>query len=53
MAKLAESQVPVDAELDDAIIRGSAEHGQEGNDGLVGRGRSLVLLPIHFLRVQI
>ena len=39
----------VDAELDDANIRGEAEHGQEGNDGPVGRSRSVVLLPIHFL----
>ena len=48
-AKLAENQVAVDAELDDANIRGEAEHGQEGNDGPVGRSRSVVLLPIHFL----
>ena len=47
MAKLAENQVAVDAELDDAIIRGRAERGQEGNDGPVGRGRSLVLLHTH------
>ena len=48
-AKLAENQVAVDAELDDANIRGEAEHGQEGNDGPVGRSRSVVLLPIHIL----
>ncbi len=47
MAKLAENQVAVDAELDDAILRGRAVHGQDGNDGPVGRGRSFVLLPIH------
>ena len=46
-AKLAENQVAVDAELDDAIIRGRAEHGEEGTDAPVGRGRPLVLLPIH------
>jgi hypothetical protein len=40
VAKLAENQVAVDAELDDAILRGRAAHGQEGNDGPVGRGRS-------------
>jgi hypothetical protein len=48
VAKLAENQVAVDAELADAILRGTAAHGQEGNDGPVGRGRSFVLLPIHF-----
>ncbi len=48
MAKLAENKVAVDAELDEAILRGRAAHGgQEGNDGPVGRGRSFVLLPIH------
>ena len=36
MAKLAENQVAVDAELADAILRGTAAHGQEGNDGPVG-----------------
>ena len=44
-AKLAENQVAVDAELDDAILRGRAAHGQEGNDGPVGRGRSFCCLP--------
>ena len=48
MAKLAENKVAVDAELDEAILRGRAAHGQEGIDGSVGRGRSFVLLPIHF-----
>lgn len=33
--------------MDDAIIRGRAEHGEEGTDAPVGRGRPLVLLPIH------
>ena len=37
----------MDADVDDAIIRGRAEHGEEGTDAPVGRGRPLVLLPIH------
>ncbi len=37
----------MDAEVDDAIIRGRAEHGEEGTDVPVGRGRPLELLPIH------
>ena len=32
MAKLADNQLAVDAEVDDAIIRGRAEHGEEGTD---------------------
>ena len=32
--------------MDDAIIRGRAEHGEEGADAPVGRGRPLVLVPI-------
>ena len=34
----------MDAEVDDAIIRGRAEHGEEGTDAPVGRGRPLVKL---------
>ena len=40
----------MDAEVDDAIIRGRAEHGEEGTDAPVGRGRPLVLLPIHLFK---
>jgi hypothetical protein len=41
----------VDADVDDAIIRGRAEHGEEGTDAPVGRGRPLVfvVLPIRKL----
>jgi hypothetical protein len=41
MAKLAENPVAVDAELDDAMMCGRAEHGEEGSDVPVGRGRFL------------
>jgi hypothetical protein len=46
MANRAEKPVAADAEVDDAVLRGRAEPGEEGADVPVGRGRSLVLAPM-------
>ena len=47
MANRAEKPVAADAVVDDAVLRGRAEHGEEGAVVPVGRGRSLVLAPMH------